>query len=111
MTISLHTVAPADSGADSELATGGGSSYARKLVAAAGWSSEAGSDRADNAAEIQVFVPNATAAGQNVTHIGYWRGAAFFAWAPLQAPVPTVEGQPFPIAAGTASFRFVLPGG
>ena len=110
-TVSLHTGAPGDAGADNELAAAGGSNYARKLVAAAGWGSDAGSDTADNEAEIEVFVPNAAAAGQPVSHIGYWRGAEFFASAELADPVRTVEGQPFPIATGTAAFRFVLSAG
>ena len=104
ITISLHTGAPGDDGTANELATAGGANYARKVVGAAMWTVEADADQADNDGDIVVFTPNATSAGENVTHVGYWLGADFFGWTALEATVRTVEDQAFVIASGTAAF-------
>ena len=77
-------------------------------MAAADWSAEANADTADNDDDIEVFTPNATSAGQDLSHVGYWFGADFFGWAALAATVQTVDGTPFTIAAGKADFTFLL---
>ncbi len=108
ITISLHTGAPGDDGTANELATADGASYARKVTAAADWTVEADAARADNAADIEVFTPNAASAGSAVSHLGYWFGADFVGWVALAAPVATVEGVPFTVAEGTAAFTAAL---
>ena len=108
ITLSLHTGAPGNTGTANELATAGAANYARKLVAANLWSVAANADTADKDADIEVFTPNATSAGADVTHVGYWFGADFFGWTTLAATVRTVDGQPFTIAAGTADFTVSL---
>lgn len=100
ITISLHTGDPGADGTANELATTGGSNYARKATTAADWTATGAT--VDNDADIGIFTPNAAAAGQAVTHVGYWFGTDHFLSVDLIAPVTTVEGVAFPIAAGTA---------
>ena len=100
ITISLHTGDPGAAGTANELATTGGSNYARKATTAADWTATTGTT--DNDADIEIFTPNAAAAGQAVSHVGYWLGNNHFLSVDLVAPVTTVEGIAFPIAAGTA---------
>lgn len=76
--VSLHTADPTDSGSNE--VTGG--SYARKSVAAAGWTRTA-SQIANNAA---ITFVEATAGWGTITHFGIWSavsGGNFLYYAPL----------------------------
>ena len=116
ITISAHTASPGDAGTANELSSSGGNpvrNYARKAVPAANWSADAATT--DNDAVIEIFTPNATSAGDTVSHIGYWfptgqisAASGFFGWVALRAGVTTVESEPLRIAAGTADFTFSL---
>ncbi|WP_420585838.1 phage tail fiber protein [Ruegeria sp.] len=107
ITIGLHTGAPGNAGTANELSSAGARNYARKAVAASGWS--ASGAETDNDDTITIFTPNAASAGDSVTHVSYWLGSSFFGWAELQAPVTTIASIPFSVAAGTADFRLARP--
>ena len=104
--ISAHTDEPGNAGTGNEVTAG---NYARATLAANAITATGAT--ADNDANFTIFTPNAAAAGQVVTHIGYWRGGTagtFFGWVALRAPVTTVEGEDLRIAAGTMDFTASL---
>ncbi len=106
ITISLHTDEPGNDGTSNELSSSSPSNYARKLLAASGWSATLA--ETDNDADLTIFTPNADAAGDTVTHVGYWFGTNFIGWVALEEPQKTVDGTAFTIDAGTADFVFAL---
>ncbi len=99
LTIGLHTDAPGNDGTGSRANSNAGTPGVEKVVAANAIAAADGV--ADNDADIEVFTPNATSAGQAISHVSYKFGATFIGWASLAAAVTTVEDVPFVLAAGT----------
>lgn len=104
--IACYTGAPGNSGTQNEVPATGGSNYARKRLPAAGTAAEAvaaGAAVVDNNAEIELYVPNASAAGVTINHLGLFRDPAgdneFYGWVSVSNYL-TVAGEPVRIAAG-----------
>ena len=98
LTIGLHTGSPGNDGTANRANGNAGAPGVEKVVAAAGITATTGT--ADNDAEVEIFTPNATSAGQAITHFSYKFGANFIGWIDLVAPVTTVDGVPFTVPAG-----------
>lgn len=99
LTIGLHTAEPGNAGTTARATANNGGTGVEKTVAKANITATSGTS--DNDADIEVFTPNATSAGQAITHLSYKFGGTYLGWVSLQAPVTTVADVPFVIAAGT----------
>lgn len=106
LTVGLYTGSPGNNGTANRATANNGTAGVTTTINANAMSATA--NRVDNDAEIEVFTPNSTSAGQTVTHLGYFFGSNFIGWTPLAAPVVTVDGQAFPIAEGTLGITFAL---
>lgn len=99
LTIGLHTAEPGNAGTTARANGNNGSPGVTKIVA--GNKITAANGEADNDDDVEIFTPNATSAGQAISHLSYTIDGTYFGWVSLQAPVTTVNGVPFVIAAGT----------
>lgn len=106
LTVGLYTGSPGNAGTANRATNNSGSSGVTTIIAANAMS--ATGNRVDNDAEVTVFTPNSTSAGQTITHLGYFFGSNFIGWTQLAAPVVTVDGQDFPVAEGTLGITFAL---
>ena len=104
--IACYTGAPGNTGANNEVVSTGGSNYGRKRLASAATAAEAvaaGAAVVDNNAEIELYVPNAQAAGVTINHLGLFRDPdgdnEFYGWVSVSNYL-TVAGEPVRIAAG-----------
>ena len=106
LTVGLYTGSPGNSGTANRATANDGTTGVTTTIAASAIA--ATGDTADNDADVTVFTPNATSAGQAISHLGYFFGSNFIGWAALVAPVTTVNGTAFTIAAGTIDLGFEL---
>jgi len=99
LTIGLHTAEPGNAGTTARAKSNTNTAGVTKVISASAITATSG--EADNDADVDVFTPNATSAGQAISHISYTIDGTYFGWVSLQAAVTTVNGVPFVIAAGT----------
>ena len=104
LTIGLHTGSPGNNGTSARAKNNSNTSGVTKQVAAADITADGAVS--DNDDVVEVFTPNATSAGQAISHLSYWFGTDFVGWAQLAAPVTTVQNVPFEIAPGPIDFSF-----
>ena len=106
LTVTLHTGEPGNDGTANRATNNGGTQGVQETIAASGMT--ATGDTVDNDSDVAVFTPNATSAGQTITHVGYWFGTNFLGWAPLASGYTTIAGTPVTIPAGMTDIMFAL---
>lgn len=104
LTVELHTGEPGNALTANRATSNSNTAGITVTVAANAISATGGV--ADNDGVVTVFTPNATSAGQAISHVSYKFGSTKVGWVALAAPVTTVDGVPFEIAAGTIDLAF-----
>ena len=105
LTVFLHTGEPGNGGTLNQAVDNAGDALETTIAAA---NMSASGAAADNDAAIKVFTPDATRAGQVITHMSYWFGSDFLGWAELDRSHTTAEGVPVQIPAGAVDLMFQL---
>ncbi len=106
ITVGLHTGVPGNAGTANRATANNGSPGVTTTIAAADISADGA--RADNDDVVNVFTPNATSAGQTITHLSYWFGNNFVGWVQAAASRQTVADEVFPIDADSVALVFSL---
>ena len=109
ITVEIHTGVPGNAGTANRALNNNNTRGVRKTIAANDISADGA--RADNDDEFDVFTPNATSAGQSITHVSYWFGNNFIGWVQASSPRTTVNGEAFPIDEGSVALVFALQSG
>ncbi len=107
LTVRIHTGNPGNSGTANRALSNSNTRTGVPTTIAAGDISADGA-RSDNDDETDLFTPNATSAGQTITHLSYYFGANFIGWVEAATPRTTVAGEAFPLDAGGAALTFAL---
>lgn len=107
ITVRSHTGVPGNDGTQNRILDNAGNRTGLPVVVPAAAITADGA-RVDNPAPRVLFTPNATSAGQEVTHLSYYFGANFIAWVAASASRTTVAGEDFPLDADGLAFTFAL---
>ena len=64
--------------------------------------------QSDNDQDVTLISPNATSAGQTITHLSYWFGNSFVGWTALDQNRALTAGQDLVLEDGAAAILFAL---